>query len=296
MKDKLLLIINPRSGRGRAKDALLEIIATLTMGGKTVTVYPTCQKEATITYIIQNANKYDMIAVCGGDGTLNEAFNGLIRSEIRIPIGYIPLGSTNDFATSLKIPLEYIEATENIINGKSFAHDVGSLNDTYFTYIACAGAFAETSYMTNQNLKNIIGHSAYLLSSVKSLSTLKKTAMEITTPELTVSGDYLFTSFTNSLNAGAVLNFNGNGIEFDDGIFELLLVKMPRDLIDFSALIRDLLNANLKNKYVEFYRTNQCHIKTEKAIGWSLDGEDGGTTDEIDLKVHKQAIDIIRRL
>ncbi|HAN21963.1 MAG: hypothetical protein A2Y15_05700 [Clostridiales bacterium GWF2_36_10] len=294
MNDKLLLVVNPRSGRGRAKDYIIEIVSTLTQGGKTVTVYPTCNKAATISYVAENVIKYNTIVVCGGDGTLNEVLNGLILSGVKIPVGYIPLGSTNDFATSLDLPSDCITAAENILNGNIFQYDIGSMNDNYFSYIACAGAFAETSYTTNQNLKNKIGHSAYLLSSVKSLSTLRKITMEVNTPEFSVTGDYLFCSFSNSLNAGALLNFKGMDIKFDDGLFELLLVKMPRDLLEFSALIRDLLNANLKNKYIELFRTNECHIKIERGIGWSLDGEDGGITDDIYLKVHPKAIDIIR--
>lgn len=296
MNERVLLIVNPRSGRGRSADILLDIVSAFTEGGKTVTVYPTRQKEATLTYITQNAKKYDMLAVCGGDGTLNEAFNGLLRSGVRIPVGYIPLGSTNDFATSLEIPADPMEAVSVILEGKPFAYDVGSMNGTYFTYIACAGAFVETSYTTNQNLKNAIGHSAYVLNSIRSLSTLRKTAMEVTTPEFTVSGDYLFSSFSNSHNAGVVLNFGSKEIIFDDGIFELLLIRLPKDVIEFSALVKDLLNANFNNKHIDFFRTNECHIKAERAIGWSLDGEDGGLADEINLKVYHKAIDIIRKV
>lgn len=295
MNDKILLIVNPRSGRGKSKEVLFDIVDTLTHSGKTVTVYTTKQKKQTIDYIAENVQNYDTVAACGGDGTLNECFNGVIKSGVRVPIGYIPLGSTNDFATSLNLPLDHIEAAKVVAAGKSVPYDVGSLNGSYFTYIACAGAFAETSYLTAQNLKNKIGHSAYLLSAFKSISTLKKTTMEITTSDFTLKDDFLFTSFSNSLNAGVVLNFNSNDIKFDDGLFELLLVKMPKDIIDFTSLVKDILNANFNNKLIRLFKTSECHVKAEVGIGWSLDGEDGGITDEITLKVHPKAVDIIRR-
>ena len=242
MNDRVLLVVNPCSGRGRANQILFDIINKLSENGKFVTVYPTRQKEATLSYIEKNACNFDILAVCGGDGTLNEAFNGLLRSGVRIPVGYIPTGSTNDFAASLGLPTDPVEAADVIANGTPFAYDVGVMNDTFFTYIACAGAFTEISYTTNQNLKNKIGQSAYFLNSIKSLASLRKTALEITTPEFSISGDYIFASFSNTRNAGVVLNFSSSNVSFDDGMFELLLIRMPRDLIDLSTLIKDLLN------------------------------------------------------
>ena len=293
MSKKALLIINPRSGRGRAKDCLLSIVSVFTEGGMSVNVYPTKQKSDTISHVAENAPFFDLVAVCGGDGTLNEVINGVLRCGKRVPIGYIPLGSTNDFATSVHIPSDCVAAAVKILNGKAVSYDIGSINGTYFSYIACAGAFAETSYLTSQNLKNKLGHSAYLLSSVKSLSTIKKTSMIITAPGFSVSGDYLFTALTNSTNVGGVLFFPGGGITFNDGLFELLLIKMPRDLLDFSTMIRDLLNADLSNRNIEIHKVAGCRIETEKGVGWSLDGEDGGSADTVELKVHPSAIDII---
>jgi diacylglycerol kinase family enzyme len=147
--------------------------------------------------------------------------------------------------------------------------------------------------MTSQNLKNKLGHFASLLSSVKSLSTLRKTTMTVSTPVLTITEDYLFTAFANSMSAGGVLNLSGGEIVFNDGLFELLLIKMPKDIIEFSALIKDLLNADLSNKNISLYKISECHIKIYKTVGWSLDGEDGGQQDEVDFKVYKEAIDII---
>ncbi|PKM62384.1 MAG: diacylglycerol kinase [Firmicutes bacterium HGW-Firmicutes-21] len=293
MSERLLLIVNPRSGRGRARSTLLDIISVFTGSGRNVTVYPTREKEATITYVADNAPGYDMVVVCGGDGTLNEVINGVMCCDKRIPIGYIPLGSTNDFASSVHIPSDCVLAADKILRGTAFSYDIGSMNGNYFAYIACAGAFAETSYMTSQNLKNKLGHSAYLLSSVKSLSTLRKTTMTVTTPELTVTGDYLFAAFTNSRNVGGVLTFPNGEIVFNDGLFELLLIKMPRDLIEFSILIRDLLNTELNNKNIELYKASSCSIKAERSVGWSLDGEEGGLLDNINMLVHPKAVDII---
>lgn len=293
MGEKLLLVVNPRSGREKAKVVLFDLIKIFTESGKEVTVYPTSHKESTITYIKNNAPKYDLIVACGGDGTLNETINAVMQCGQRVPVGYIPLGSTNDFAASLEIPTDCIQAAEKIIHGTLFPYDVGSINGKYFSYIACAGAFAETSYQTSQSLKNKLGHFAYLLSSVKSLSTLRKTRMTVTTPEGTITDDYLFVAFANSRNAAGILDLSEGEIVFNDGLFELLLIKMPKDVIDFSALIKDLLNADLSNKYVSLHKTSECRISLEKGLGWSLDGEDGGIQNEVAFKVHKEAIDII---
>lgn len=293
MREKLLLVVNPRSGREKAKVVLLDLIRIFTESGRDVTVYPTSHKESTITYIKSNAPNFDLVVACGGDGTLNETINAVMQCGKRVPIGYIPLGSTNDFAASLEIPTDCMQAAEKIIQGTLFPYDVGSINGKYFSYIACAGAFAETSYMTSQSLKNKLGHFAYLLSSVKSLSTLRKTTMTVSTPDMTITDDYLFTAFANSMNAGGILNLSSGEIVFNDGLFELLLIKMPKDIIEFSALIKDLLNADLSNKNVSLCKISECHIKLCKCLGWSLDGEDGGLQDEIDFKVHKEAIDII---
>jgi diacylglycerol kinase (ATP) len=293
MSEKLLLVVNPRSGREKAKVVLFDLIRIFTESGKEVTVYPTSHKESTITYIKNNAPKYDLVVTCGGDGTLNETINAIMQCGKRVPIGYIPLGSTNDFATSLDIPTDCMQAAEKIIQGTLFPYDVGSINGKYFSYIACAGAFAETSYMTSQSLKNKLGHFAYLLSSVKSLSTLRKTTMPVSTPVVTLTEDYLFTAFANSMNAGGILNLSNGEIVFNDGLFELLLIKMPKDIIDFSTLIKDLLNAELSNRNISLHKISECHISLQKGTGWSLDGEDGGQLTDIDFKVHKEAIDII---
>lgn len=293
MSNRLLLIVNPHAGKRKVKDCLFEIINAFTENGKNVTVYPTKNKIETIAYIKNNAADFEAVVVCGGDGTLNEAVNGLMQCGKRIPLGYIPFGSTNDFASSLDIPSICLSATKKIIQGNKFAYDLGCLNGSYFTYIACAGAFAETSYLTSQNLKNRLGHFAYLLSSVKSLHTLRKTSMTITAPNFSVSGDFLFTAILNSLNAGGVLDFSKEKIVFNDGLFELLLIKMPKDIIDFSALIKDLLNADLKNKNISIHKVSECNIKVEKEIGWAIDGEDGGSSKEIDFKVISKSIDFI---
>ena len=293
MSEKLLLVVNPRSGKCRARSVLLDITDVFTTNGKTVTVYPTCCKEQTISYIEENAPDYSLVVVCGGDGTLNEVINGIIRCGKRVPVGYIPLGSTNDFASSVGIPSDYIRAAEKIAEGTPSPYDLGYMNGYYFTYIACTGAFAETSYLTSQNLKNALGHSAYLISSIKSLSTLRKTGMTITAGDTRITGDYLFAAFTNSKNIGGVINFSQNDIKFDDGLFELLLIKMPKDLIDFSALIRDLLNADLRNRNIDLRKLSCCEIRTDRKIGWSIDGEEGGVSDSVNIEVHPKAIDII---
>ncbi len=290
---KVLLIINPKSGRGKGKTVLLKIVDIFTQNGKLVTVYPTVGKKQTVEFVSYNAKDYDLVVACGGDGTLNEVVNGVMHSRVRIPVGYIPLGSTNDFASSVGIPDDCFMAVEKILNGTPKPYDLGLMADTYFTYIACAGAFVETSYTTSQNLKNALGHSAYLLSGIKSLSSLKQIPMRITTNSYSIYGEFLFVSLTNSKRIAGLVNFPEEKVEFSDGLFELSVITMPKDMFEVTTLIRDLLAGNLNNHNIVIKRVKSCDILIPEKIGWSVDGEDGGMKAKVKLEVIKRAIDIV---
>ena len=292
---RVLLVINPISGKGKAKKAIFDILELFDRAGCEITVLPTRPGHQTAPAVAAAAGRFDLVAACGGDGTLGEVINGVLTGGKRVPIGYIPLGSTNDFAASLDIPGDYMEAARRVVDGVPTPQDVGMLDEeTYFCYIACTGAFSETSYTTSQTLKNILGHFAYVLKGITSLASIEKLELRAVLPEQTVEGEFLFCSLSNTASVGGFIKVPENRVVFDDGFFELTLVRVPKDLIALTKLINDLLASNLDNKHIEQFHVRNCKVFCAQGSGWSVDGEDGGLHTCVELQVLQKAIDIIK--
>ncbi len=296
MIGKTLLVINPRSGKGAAKRVLLEIVTQLSNAGCEVTVLPTKKGNATAESIsnLLLRGTFDMIVACGGDGTLNLTAEGVLLSQKHIPIGYIPLGSTNDFAASLGIPSDYREATANLIAGNPMPHDMGLFNHRHFTYIACCGAFAETSYNTSQSLKNLLGHAAYIFNAIPSLSSIHPIPLTVEAEGETISDHFIFCALANTTTAAGFLKLDGKEVRFSDGLFELILIRYPHDLAEAGRVAARLLNANLNDPLIVLRHVTSCRIVSPEPVGWSLDGEDGGKHSAALLSVEKSAVDILK--
>ena len=172
-RKKLLFIYNPHSGKAQIRSNLLDIIDTFVKAGYEVTAYPTQAPGDAIDAVMYRSPGFDMIACSGGDGTLDEVVGGIMKSEEKLPIGYIPAGSTNDFARSLKIPRSMLSAAGVVTDGVPFACDVGAINGEYYVYVAAFGIFTEVTYQTPQDVKNTLGYSAYILEAIKSLPSIK---------------------------------------------------------------------------------------------------------------------------
>lgn len=290
----MLFIYNPRAGKAKIRSNLLDIIDIFTKAGFEVTAYPTQAKGDGIAAVKERRLGFYEIIVCsGGDGTLDEVVTGMMQCERRLPIGYVPAGSTNDFANSLNIPKNMIDAAHTIVNGKLFGCDVGIFNDDLFVYIAAFGVFTEVSYETRQDVKNVLGHMAYLLEGVRSLSAIKAYQMKIESNELTVEGEFLFGMITNSLSVGGFKRITGKYVELDDGEFEVTLIKKPQNVVELNLIMAALINRSINAECMYCFKTSCLKITSDEEVAWTLDGEYGGRHKEVTISDQKQALQIM---
>ena len=292
LRKKLLFIYNPCSGKGNLKNWLADIIDILSWAGYEVTVYPTqCAKDAT-RRVEQGVSEFDLVICSGGDGTLDEVVNGIIKGDVKTSLGYIPAGTVNDFARSLNISTDIITATNNIISGEDFKCDVGSFNEEYFTYVAAFGLFTSVPFTTEQTLKNTLGKLAYFLEGVKQITELPSYRLRIEGDTFTVTDEYLFGMVTNSSSVAGIKTKLLNTSEFDDGLFEVTLVKMPKTLAEMNEIAKVLLTGDTTGTFgvIQTFKTSNLKITSDNEISWTLDGEDGGTHKEVNILNHKQAL------
>ena len=292
-KKKILFIYNPKAGKAKIRSNLLDIIDIFTKAGYEVTAYPTQARGDGIRAVKERKlGHYDMIACSGGDGTLDEVVTGMMQCDKRLPIGYVPAGSTNDFAKSLQIPRNMIEAAQTIVDGKNFGCDIGTFNEDIFVYVAAFGVFTEVTYETSQDMKNALGHMAYLLEGMRSLTAIKSYKMQIDCMQLKTEGEFLLGMVTNSLSVGGFKNITGKNVEMDDGEFEVTLVRKPSNVAQLNQLATALVNRNISNDCIYSFKTSSMKITFEEEVPWTLDGEFGGKHREVFIENCKQAIQI----
>lgn len=271
---KLFFVLNPRAGMRRANKLLPEILAVFNRADYDVRVYMTkCQADAK-EEIKRRAGEMDIIVCCGGDGTFNETVAGVLESGADVPVGYIPAGSTNDFANSLGLSNDPVEAARQIVNGTASQYDVGCFGGRYFTYVASFGVFTKTSYSTPQNIKNALGHTAYLLEGIQELSQLRsKVHMRLEMDEETVEDDFIFGAICNSTSVGGILTLDPKQVDMSDGLLEVLLVRYPKDLAEIATCIQAVQKQTYNCKMMTFRSTRQVRITADPNMAWTLDGE-----------------------
>ena len=290
---KLLLIINPVAGRNQAQADLFKMVRVFAEHDCEVTVYPTRGPQDCTRKVLADAGRFDLVVCCGGDGTLNEMVSGMMQREDHVPMGYIPLGSTNDFAASLHLPSHVEEAALRCVEGTAFHMDVGSLNDRYFNYIAAFGAFTEASYATPQQIKNALGHLAYILEGIKSLGRLQPIHVRITADGETFEEDYLFGAVTNTVSLGGVLRLDPSRVLLDDGMYELLLVKNPQNPAEAQAMLSALMLQNYDGPLVRMLRASDILFESNHEISWTIDGEFGGSFSTTHILNNKNAVTLM---
>lgn len=290
---KLLLIINPVAGRNQAQADLFKMVRVFAEHDCEVTVYPTRGPQDCTRKVLADAGRFDLVVCCGGDGTLNEMVSGMMQREDPVPMGYIPLGSTNDFAASLHLPSHVEEAALRCVEGTAFHMDVGSLNDRYFNYIAAFGAFTEASYATPQQIKNALGHLAYILEGIKSLGRLQPIHVRITADGETFEEDYLFGAVTNTVSLGGVLRLDPSRVLLDDGMYELLLVKNPQNPTEAQAMLSALMLQNYDGPLVRMLRASDILFESNHEISWTIDGEFGGSFSTTHILNNKNAVTLM---
>jgi len=287
---KLLMIVNPFAGRQLAKSTIFSVIDRCDGAGYNVEVHPTRGRAAVVDLIKTRAHEFDLIICCGGDGTLNEVVTGLMACENRPRLGYIPMGTTNDFATTLNIPKTPVEAIERVLSGRDYAFDVGRFNDRYFTYVAAFGAFTEVSYQTPQPLKNVLGHAAYLFEGARRIPEIKPQRVRIEHDGGIDEDDYIFGSISNSTSVAGLIKLKGNRVSLQDGKFELMLIKNPHDITKLTNIATNLITQDFDDKYVKFIHTSKVVIDTPYGMTWTTDGEDGGRQTHVEIDICPLAI------
>ncbi len=292
---KVLFVYNPFSGKTLIKNHLYDILNIFANAKYDLTIVPTTRKNEAKEYIKQNGHKYSLIICSGGDGTLNEAINGLLLNGHDIPLGYIPAGSTNDFASSLKLPKNMANAASFITTNAAKAYDIGKFNDSYFVYVAAFGIFTSVSYSTPQDIKNVLGHFAYVIEGLKSLSTIKSYEMEIKSSELNTKDKFIYGMITNTYSVGGLYKLDKKKVKLDDGLFEVLLIKEPKDILDLNEITSYLLGTIKDSSLIHHFKTSKVTFKTNENIPWTLDGEYGDSPNEITITNLNKAIRIISK-
>lgn len=292
MGKKLLFIYNPRAGKAQIKGKLAEILDVFAKAGYEMTVAPTQKRDDARRIVAARSPEYDLVVCSGGDGTLDETVTGMMQSFFRTPFGYIPAGSTNDFGSSLGLPKNMVKAAEIIVQGKNFSCDVGSFNEDIFVYIAAFGLFTNVSYETKQDMKNLLGYMAYLLEGMKSLSSIHSFPLQISWEGKTIKDDFIFGMVTNSVSVGGFKNITGKNVKLDDGVFEVTLIKTPRNPIEFNNIIRSLLNRDIDTNSMYCFRTAELTFTSQEPVAWTLDGEYGGSHKAVTIRNVHQGIDI----
>lgn len=293
MRKKLLFVFNPRSGKGQIRNKLLDIIDVFVKGGYEVIVHPTQEPMDGCNMARYMAKEVDLVVCSGGDGTLDEVVSGLMQSGVRVPLGYIPAGSTNDFAHSLEIPRDMVKAAQNIVEGQLYSVDVGDFNNDSFIYIAAFGLFTDVSYQTDQNLKNVLGHVAYLMEGAKRIFDVKTYHMKVEANGRTYEGEYLYGMITNSHSVGGFRNLVGPGVEMDDGLFEVTLIKKPSTPMELNEIITSLATSFDNTDMIDAFKADYIKVTADEEIPWTLDGEFGGNHIDVVIKNKKQAVDIL---
>lgn len=291
-KKNMLFIYNAKAGKGLIRNNLVDILDVFVKGGYEVTVHPTQARGDAIFATKDREEKYDIVACSGGDGTLDEVVTGMMQCEKRVPIGYIPAGSTNDFAMSLNISKNMMTAADTIVAGDTFSCDVGQFNEDTFVYIAAFGLFTEVSYGTDQQMKNVLGHIAYLLEGVKSFSQMKSYKIKATVDGEVIEDEFIFGMVTNSMSVGGFQRITGNNVELDDGVFEVTLIKRPMNPIELNRVMVALLDRDIDAECMYCVRAKEVFIESKEAVSWTLDGEYGGDHKEVSIKNLHKALEI----
>ena len=293
---KVLFIYNPFSGKTQIKNHLYDILNIFSSANYDLTVLPTTKALQARECAKNKAHLYDLVICSGGDGTLNEVINGLLENEHKIPpLGYIPAGSTNDYANSLKLPKNMTKAAELITSGKPTFVDIGKFNNQHFVYVAAFGAFTSVSYATPQDIKNVIGHAAYVIEGIKSLSTIKSYEIEVECDELHTKEKFIYGMISNTYSVGGLYKLDRRNVKLDDGLFEVMLIKEPKDIIDLNDITAYLLGNKKESDLIYSFKTNKITLKTNEEIPWTLDGEYGDSPSVVNIESLNKVIGIITK-
>ena len=293
---KMLFLMNPFSGQKKANRFLADIFLLYSQAGYDVTVHMTTGPGSAREAVCRLGADKDLVVCCGGDGTFNETITGMIGAGLEIPIGYIPAGSTNDFASSLKLSTNIMQAAKEILEGEPVAYDVGKFGDRYFSYVASFGAFSRTSYTTPQNIKNALGHTAYLLEGIQEISQIRKEHVRMELEGQVVEDDFLFGAICNSTTIGGILTLDPKRVDMADGLLEILLVRAPQNLTEITECIQAVQDQTFNCSMITFRSTSSVRVFADPEMPWTLDGERGGGHREVFVENQHLAIRVMKKV
>lgn len=273
---KLLFFVNPAAGKEEIRHHLMDAISYFTANGYDVLCHPTQKPRDIPEFISQRGEEFDMIVTCGGDGTLNETISGMMQIEKRPILGYIPAGTVNDFATSLKIPKIITEAIHNVVDGKAFPVDMGGFNDQYFTYVAAFGAFTKASYATPHASKQALGRAAYILEGIRSMPDIRPIHVTVRSGDTVFEDDVIYGMISNATSVGGFKALDDSVVKMDDGLNELVLVKAPKSIQNLNAILGSLATRTFNPNYFHILQSDHVTFTFDQPTPWTLDGEFGG--------------------
>ncbi|MEE1114895.1 MAG: diacylglycerol kinase family protein [Eubacterium sp.] len=295
MRKKMLFVYNPRSGKGMINQHLPNILNIFTAGGCDVIAHPTQKKGDAEETIKALSGQIDMVVCSGGDGTMDECVTGVMQTSPALPVGYIPAGSTNDFANSLSISKNMVEAAEDIMVGDIYQCDIGSFNENCFVYVAAFGMFTDVSYATDQALKNTLGHLAYILEAGKRMFDIPSYHIMVNADGRRIEGNYAYGMISNSRSIGGfrgIKTVSGDAVDMNDGLFEVTLVHTPQTPMDINEIITSLLSGNTRSSMVESYKARKIVLESSTPIEWTLDGEFGGEHTYVEIENRHKALQL----
>lgn len=293
MNKSMLLIINPKAGKGRISKKIPKIIRNFEGKGYEIKTEYTQRGIKTAEIVSQYKNKIELIVCCGGDGTLNQIINEIMNWKIKPQLGFIPLGTMNDFAKTMKISTKKTSLSKNINEGVGIYSDIGTFNEKYFNYVAAFGAFTAVSYITSQKLKRKYGKLAYIFVGIRSLKKIKSYKIQIELDDKTINDEFIYGSISNSKSVGGFELFKRSGVKLNDGKYEILFVRKPKNKRGWVNILLSLLFKKYNSKNFIYAQADKIEIKAEKNIPWTLDGEYGGRTKKVKIINNQKAIEYI---
>ena len=293
---KLLFIMNPFAGQKKANKVLPEILMLFTNAGYDIHISMTTGPGSATRTAAERGSEADLVVCCGGDGTLNETIAGLLMAGLNVPVGYIPSGTTNDFASSLKLSHNPVQAAADIIEGQPVPYDIGKFGDRYFSYVASFGAFTKSSYAVPQTVKNALGHTAYILGGISELSQIRNEHVRMEIDGEVVEDDYLFGAICNSTSVGGILTLPPNRVDMGDGIFEVMLIRAPRTINEIPECLFAVQNQEFNCGMITFRPARKVKITVDPAMTWTLDGEKAEGHSEILVENLHHAVRIMKRV
>ena len=293
---KMLFVMNPYSGMRRANKYVVEIIDLFNRADYEVMVHMTQGPGDATRVVAAKAQEMDLIVCCGGDGTFNETISGMLSVGADVPLGYIPAGSTNDFASSLKLSANVMQAAQDILEGQPVAYDVGKFGNRYFSYVASFGAFTKASYATPQSIKNALGHTAYVLEGINELSQIKKEHVRMEIDGQVVEDDFLFGAISNSTSVGGILTLSPDVVDLADGQMEILLVRAARSLTEIAECIQAVQSQKYNCAMITFRSAKKVRVFADPDMPWTLDGEREDGHAQVDVENVHLAIRLMKRV